>query len=144
MRLTGGWEHEAVVDPRVHSSQHLWLMIDLSWSGPGRGEVIVVEGKKRIQVCSLCLAGPVCPSSTLYSLPFPYPAMLLGGGGSLPHVSLSGAHTFDGFCLGAWCSNGRHQWQISRDKGKLEGFFLQSLAVLALPNGWGPHKTHPP
>lgn len=66
MGLSGRGEDEAKVDPRVRSSQHLRLMIDLSWSGPGRGEVIVVEGlkkRKKIQACAQL--GPVCALSFL-------------------------------------------------------------------------------
>lgn len=45
--------------------------IDLSWSGPGQDEVIVVEGKKVIQVCNLCQVGLIC----LLSLPCLPPAL---------------------------------------------------------------------
>lgn len=59
--------------PQSPFQQHLQLATDLSWSGPGQDEVIVVEGKKMIQAYSLCQTGPVC----LPSIPWPASVLLL-------------------------------------------------------------------
>lgn len=57
--------------PEPNSSQHLWLATYLSWSGPGQGEVIVVEGKKLTKHVHCARSGLFACHVSL-ALPLPY------------------------------------------------------------------------
>jgi hypothetical protein len=72
MGLIVWWKDEAEVHPRVHSCQRLWLPVDLSWSGSGRGEVIVVKVKNDPSMFTVPSRGLLA----LGSIPCPSPALL--------------------------------------------------------------------
>lgn len=74
MGLNGWWKDEAEAYPTVRSSQHLWFAIDLSWSGPRRGEVIVVKVKEKKNDPNMFTV-PGLGLFALHSISHPSPAL---------------------------------------------------------------------
>lgn len=119
--------------PQSPSQQRLQLATDLSWSGPGQDEVIVVEGKKKKNDPNIFPVPDRACVSPIRSLACPCPASQEDW--PLPAACLPQAPVLAGFCLGV--ANGSHWWDLGRgNKGKL-GCFSSSFSASESPTAAG-------